>query len=345
MPGLWYAIVALTLTAWAVLDGFDFGAGIVSPVVARTEAERGAVLAAIGPVWDGNEVWLIAGGGVFVFAFPHAYAVAMSGMYLPVMLVLWLLIARGSSIEMRGQLAHPLWRRAWDSFFLASSLGMAFVAGVAVGIVVRGVPIDDSGWFELDLFTLSGSRPAAVDGYTGAVGALAVVVLAAHGASYLAWKTTGEVRARAVRAARRAWWVALPLGVAVTVGTWLARPAMFTALAARPWIWPFPLVAFASPVIALGALAHGRDLRGFLASSAFVASLLLATAGCLSPVLLPSTLGAAFDLEARSSSPPGRDLTWGLWWWVPAAVLAVLYFVNLFRRSRGRVEAGDGGHG
>src|SRR5258706_1900718 len=148
MEAVWYLIVSAMLSAWAVLDGFDFGLGIVHRVVARTDDERGRALAAIGPVWDGNEVWLVAVGGVFVFAFPRAYAVALSGMYLPLLMVLWLLVFRGIAIELRGQIAHPLWRAGWDGMFALSSTVMAFVAGVALGNVVRGVPIAAPGRFD-----------------------------------------------------------------------------------------------------------------------------------------------------------------------------------------------------
>lgn len=336
MLALWYAILAAMLTAWAVLDGFDFGAGAVQHVVSRTEDERAAVLGAIGPVWDGNEVWLVASGGLFVFAFPRAYAVALSGMYLAFCMVLWLLVFRGIAIELRGQIDHPLWRSGWDGMFALASTVLAFVAGAALGNVIRGVPIDASGWFQLDLFALGWQCAGVVDGYTGLVGLLAIALLAAHGASYLAWKTDGELRTRCVATARRAWMVALALAVGVTVATAFVRPALFAALVRRPWVWPLPALAVVSPVVALRALRRGHDRRAFLASSAFVASLLLATAGVLYPGLLPSTLGSAFDLNVADAASGPHGLAVGLAWWLPAIGLAVLYFVNLFWSIRGR---------
>jgi cytochrome d ubiquinol oxidase subunit II len=344
MEAIWYAIVAAMLTAWAVLDGFDFGVGVVHHVVARTEAERSRVLAAIGPIWDGNEVWLVASGGVFVFAFPHAYAAAMSGMYLPMMMVLWLLVFRGVAIELRGQLGDPLWRAGWDATFALASTALAFVAGVALGNVVRGVPVDASGWFHLELFAVGGAHAGAVDAYSALVGLLAVVVLAAHGATYVAWKTTDAMATRAVGAARRAWTVAMVLALAATWMTAHVRPALFASLMHRPWLWPLPLVVVGGPVVALRALGRGAPLRAFLASSSFVASLLLLTAGTLYPTLLPSTVDPAFDLDARTTASAAHGLSTGLAWWIPAMALAVLYFVNLFRSIRGKVEVADGGH-
>jgi cytochrome d ubiquinol oxidase subunit II len=344
MGAAWYAIVALMLTAWAVLDGFDFGAGIVQHIVARTEDERGAVIASIGPVWDGNEVWLVAAGGVLIFAFPRAYAAAMSGMYLPLMMVLWLLVFRGIAIELRGQVAHALWRTGWDGMFALASTAMAFVAGVALGNVVRGVPIDESGWFHLELFAFGGPHAGAIDAYAGLVGVLAMVALAAHGATYVAWKTDGELAARSIATARRAWLVAVVLAAAVTAMTAWIRPALFASLAHRPWAWPLPAAAIASPLVAVRALGRQQALRAFLASSVFVASLLLATAATLYPVLLPSTLGPGLDLDVHAAASGAHGLGVGLAWWIPAMGLAVLYFVNLFRSMRGKVGGGGYGH-
>ncbi|HEV3191556.1 MAG TPA: cytochrome d ubiquinol oxidase subunit II [Polyangiaceae bacterium] len=341
MEAVFYVVVAAMLSTWAVLDGFDFGVGVVHRVVARTEQERGRALAAIGPVWDGNEVWLVASGGVFLFAFPRAYAVALSGMYLTLVVVLWLLIFRGIAIELRAQIPHPLWRDAWDGMFAFSSTAMAFVAGVALGNVVRGVPIDETGWFQLDLFALRGERVAAIDGYTGLVGLLSVFSLGAHGATYLAWKTDGALHDRAVATAQRAWVITVALGLAATVTTGFVRPSLFAAFSQRWWVWPLPAIALCSPAVALRALARGQELRAFLASSALIASLLLATAGALYPVLLPSTVSRRFDLDTHAAASGEHGLALGLAWWLPAMALAVLYFVNLFRSMRGKVAADD----
>src|SRR5438874_52908 len=151
MELVWFTIVSLMLTTYVVLDGFDFGAGILHLLVARTDDERRTVLAAIGPVWDGNEVWLIASGGVLFFSFPRAYAAGFSGFYMPLVMVLWLLILRGLSIEFRSKEANPLWRSFWDGTFWFSSSLMAIVLGAALGNVIRGVPLDQNGYFSAPL--------------------------------------------------------------------------------------------------------------------------------------------------------------------------------------------------
>src|SRR5450759_561604 len=142
METIWYCLVAVMIAVYVVLDGFDLGAGIVHLFVARTEGERRAVLGSIGPVWDGNEVWLLTGGGVLYFAFPALYASAFSGFYLPLMMVLWLLILRGIAIEFRNQISNALWTPFWDGVFSLASGLLAIFFGAALGNVVRGVPMD-----------------------------------------------------------------------------------------------------------------------------------------------------------------------------------------------------------
>jgi cytochrome d ubiquinol oxidase subunit II len=344
MPTIWYALLASMLTVYAVLDGFDFGAGLVHLFVARTDEERRAVLGAIGPVWDGNEVWLIASGGVFVFSFPRAYAAAFSGLYLPLMMVLWLLVFRGLSIEFRSKLEHPLWRAGFDTMFAFSSGVMTLVLGIALGNVLRGVPLDETGYFQLDLFTNfhpMGPLFGAIDAFTALVGIFASVTLAAHGATFLVWKTTGDVRTRSKSAATRLWLVALVLVVAVTAATAATQPEHFAHLARRPWLWPLPLAAAISAVTCLRALRHDQEGRAFTASSLFIGSLLVATAGALYPQILRSTLDPRFSLDVENASSPRATLAIGLAVWIPAITLAVGYFAYLYGTFRGKVRLDD----
>ena len=205
MSELWFELVALLFTAYVVLDGFDLGAGALHLVVARTNDERRAVLGAIGPFWDGNEVWLVAGGGALVLAFPVAYAVGFSGFYLPLTLVLWLLLLRGLSIEFRSHVENPLWAAFWDATFAVGSSLLAVVLGAALGNVIRGVPLDGSGSFSLPFFATFWPGPGAgvLDAYTVLVGVFTLVALSAHGGAFLAWRTDGAVAERSLRAARR----------------------------------------------------------------------------------------------------------------------------------------------
>src|SRR5262249_49999972 len=157
---LWYAIAALVFAIYVTLDGFDLGAGILSPFVARTDSERRQVLAAIGPYWDGNEVWLLAGGGVLFLAFPRVLASGISGFYFAIFLVLWCLLGRGIAIEFRSHVTNVLWRTAWDFVFTAASMLLAVLLGAAFGNLMLGLPLDSDGGFSLALFTDCLARPA-----------------------------------------------------------------------------------------------------------------------------------------------------------------------------------------
>src|SRR5436309_8662227 len=153
MGTLWFCLVALMIAIYVLLDGFDLGAGAIHLFVAKTDEERRQVLASIGPVWDANEVWLLAAGGTLYFAFPALYASSFSGFYLPLMLVLWLLIGRALGLELRGHLPEPLAQEICDAIFMASSTLLAVILGAALGNVVRGVPLDAEGYFFLPLWT------------------------------------------------------------------------------------------------------------------------------------------------------------------------------------------------
>lgn len=344
MHAVWFCLLGLMLVVYAVLDGFDFGAGILHHFVARTDEDRRQVLGAIGPVWDGNEVWLIASGGVLVFSFPRAYAAAFSGLYLPLMMVLWLLVFRGLSIEFRSKLDHPLWRAAFDVMFSGSSAVMALVLGIALGNILRGVPLDESGYFQEDLFTDFDPRSeprGAIDAYTALVGLFSVVVLAAHGAVFLVWKTTGDVRARADRIARRLWPLAIALAVAVTIATAFVQPALLRSFLERPWVWPLPLAAMGASAISGWAMRRARETLAFVGSSAFCASLLVATAAVLYPTILRSTVDERWTLDAHNASSPRATLVLGLFVWIPAITLALGYFTYLYGAFRGKVRKGD----
>ena len=168
MPLIWFGLVAVMIIAYVVLDGFDLGAGILHLFIARTDEERRLVIRTIGPVWDGNEVWLIAGGGTLYFAFPLLYAAAFSGFYLPLTMVLWLLILRGIGIELRMHLVSPVWRGLFDGSFGIASLLLAIFYGAALGNVIRGVPLHQDGYFFLPLWTDwgVGPQPGILDWYT-----------------------------------------------------------------------------------------------------------------------------------------------------------------------------------
>jgi cytochrome bd ubiquinol oxidase subunit II len=208
METIWFCLVAVMVAMYVLLDGFDLGAGAIHFLVARTSEERRQVIATIGPVWDGNEVWLLAAGGTLYFAFPLLYASGFSGFYLPLMMVLWLLILRGTFIEFRNHIQSPIWIPFWDFVFSAASLLLAVFFGAALGNVVRGVPLDDSGYFFEPLWTnfQLGDHTGILDWYTVLVGVTALFALMLHGALWIQLKTNGPVRERSGRVAAWTWW-------------------------------------------------------------------------------------------------------------------------------------------
>src|ERR1700741_627299 len=199
MPTIWFMIVSVMIAAYVVLDGFDLGAGIIYLAAARTTEERRKILRSIGPVWDGNEVWLLAAGGTLYFAYPQLYASAFSGFYLPLMMVLWLLMLRGIGIELRAHMDNPVWRGFFDVIFSLSSGLLAIFFGAALGNVIRGVPLNAEGYFFEPLWTnfRLGPSPGILDWYTVMAGVVALVTLTAHGALYVALKTDGDLGQRA----------------------------------------------------------------------------------------------------------------------------------------------------
>src|SRR5215813_2507221 len=199
METLWFMIVAVMVATYVVLDGFDLGAGVIYLGAARTPVERQKIMRAIGPVWDGNEVWLLAAGGTLYFAFPLLYASSFSGFYLPLMMVLWLLMLRGIGIELRGHMGNPVWRGFFDVIFCVASILLCIFFGAALGNVVRGVPLGPDEYFFEPLWTnfRVGVSNGILDWYTGLTGIIALVTLTAHGAIYIATKSEGDLNRRA----------------------------------------------------------------------------------------------------------------------------------------------------
>jgi cytochrome bd ubiquinol oxidase subunit II len=330
MPTLWFVIVAIAIAAYTILDGFDLGAGFVSAFVARTPEERRTVQRAIGPFWDGNEVWLIAGGGVLYMAFPKLYAASFSGFYLPLMIVLWLLILRGIAIEFGGHLADPLWRSFWDAVFAGASMLLTFFFGAALGNVMRGVPLDRDGVFFLPLWTnfgTAGGELGILDWYTVTVGITASATLAMHGALWVNYRTTGPLQERAAQFARRLLPAVAILTAAVTAATFTVQPR------AEPT--PLALLTIAGLVLAYGTR---HELRAFLGSSLYLAGMLGSAAASLYPNVLPARPASGFSLTIFNTQTSSYGLEIALYWWLPALALTTGYFVFLYRRFAGKVD-------
>lgn len=346
MGFIWFWIVAVMLVAYVVLDGFDLGVGILHPFLARNEQERQLMLRSIGPVWDGNEVWLIAGGGTLYFAFPLLYASAFSGFYLALMIVLWLLIMRGASIELRMQINFGVWKTFFDGLFFFSSTVLAIFYGAALANVIRGVPLHADGYFFLPLWTnwRVGPQPGILDWYTVIGGVVAFVALAEHGALYLAVKTEADLQARARIFATRLWGALCIVTLVSLTGSMIARPDTLTNYKAYP-------LAFAVPVVVLLALfgmfqfsRKGDDRKAFACSCVYLTVMMVGAAIALYPRLLPSTTGAEYDITVAKALSGPHTLHVGLIWWAFGMCLALLYFIIVYRMFRGKVSL-DSGYG
>jgi len=335
MSTVWFCLVAVMIAVYVVLDGFDLGAGILHPFLAKTDAERRAVLASIGPVWDGNEVWLLAGGGTLYFAFPALYAASFSGFYLPLMMVLWLLILRGISIEFRNHIDSPVWQPLWDAVFCGSSALLAIFFGAALGNVVRGVPLDSSGYFFLPLWTnfSIGRDVGILDWYTVLIAVAAFLALAEHGALWIALKTRGDLEQRARRAAARLWWGVLAAVVVITLASFSVQPHLKESFHLRPWGYVFPLLA----VFGLSMMKLLPGLRAFLGSCVFLTGMLTSVVFGVYPYVLPSNGDPALSLTVHNAAAAPYGLGVGLIWFIPGMVLATGYFVYTYRSFAGKV--------
>jgi cytochrome d ubiquinol oxidase subunit II len=336
----WFALVAFALVAYVVLDGFDIGVGVLALVVARTQSERQALIDTIKPVWDGNEVWLLGAGGALYFAFPRLYASSFSGFYLPLMIVLWLLILRALGIELRTHVHEPLWWPLFDVVLSGSSLLLAVALGLAAGNVVRGVPLEASGYFFEPLWTnfRVGPRPGVVDWYTVLIGLLALTTLTMHGGYYTAIRVGGAVRERAALAAKLAWGLVVVLTAASLGATLSVRPSVVDNFRRHPWGWIVPIVVAGS----LAAIPYydwrRRRPVAFAASAVYIAAMLGGAAFALHPVLLPATTGAGYSLTIYNTRTGVYSMTVGLVWWTAGTVLATIYFIVLYRSFRGTTE-------
>jgi cytochrome d ubiquinol oxidase subunit II len=343
MASVWYWIVAVMVTAYAVLDGFDLGAGAIYLIAAKENDERRKILRAIGPVWDGNEVWLLAAGGTLYFAFPRLYASSFSGFYLPLMIVLWLLILRAIGIEFRAHIESRVWQDFFDVVFSLSSILLALFFGVALGNVVRGVPLDSTGYFFEPLWTnfKLGMQTGILDWYTVLIGAVSLVTLTAHGSYYVALKTDADLARRARGFALLCWPLQFFLTCSSLVATYFIRADVLSNYGKHSVGLLVPVLVFGSLGLMLWATPTGKEKLAFTASCVYIVGMLVGAAFALYPVVLPAR-DRQFDLTIYSTAAGSHGLSVGFIWWTLGAALAITYFVFIYRKFRGKVELGEG---
>lgn len=356
MEIFWYIVLMFMLAVYLILDGYDFGAGIIHLFFARKEEDKKVITNAIGPFWDANEVWLIAAGGVLFFAFPTLYASSFSGFYLPLIMILWLLIFRAIGLELRGQLHNTLWQVVWDKAFGIASLLLALFFGIALGNVVRGVNLgmvengistQEAHYFFLPLwnstFSPQSEQLGIIDWFTLLLGIIGVISLTIHGANWIIFKTNSSLNTKLKKVVFRLNFVLLAL-VVLSILIWHkieAKP--FLNFMEKPWLWIFPILMFTGLIGLFKVKGFKKDGYGFLFSSLFLFGGFTSTAASIFPNLLPSTNTVNPSLSIENVAAHEYGLAVGMGWFFIAFILVVAYLVIQYRVFRGKMD--DVGYG
>lgn len=326
MSSAGFCVIAFMLTAYVLLDGFDLGVAAIAPFIGRDERERGAAMASIGPFWNGNEVWLIASGAALFALFPRAYASSFSGFYLPFIIVLWLLMFRGMSLELRHHFPSRIWREFWDAAFTVASALLIFIFGVALGNVLRGFPLDAAGYFR-------GTFGYLLNPYALLVGVFALGVLGLHGATFAAMRIEGVPGDRARRLSSQFFWIVVALFVAVTVATFCVRGAPGAPIVALLGV--LSVAALAALAV---ALRRASAAGAFAASSAFIGALMASAATAIYPFLLPAVAGGAGGITIFDAAPSAAALACALVVTILGSIAVLIYGSFVWRRMGGKVS-------
>src|SRR5438105_7815608 len=340
MIAIWYAVVSFMLIVYIVLDGRNFGAGMLQWFVAKTPEERRQVIAAIGPLWTWHEEWLLGFGGTLIAIFPRLMASAFAGYYLALFLILWCLILRGISIEVGGHINDRLWQGYWNFNFVLSNFLLAILFGAAAGNVARGVPVDAQGNFSMAFFTDFNVRGyvGLLDWYTVSIAVLAAVMLAAHGATYLTLKTEGPVHDRSEKWAKYLWIAVVPLLLVVLIESRIVRPDLPGPAWTNPFWWLGLIVIAGSAFTLLTGLTSGRELRAFVGSNFLIDGLLATGPAAIFPVMLHSTLAPENSLTAYALASSPTTLLRPRFSQPISFPVAAFCFVFLSRRYAGKVS-------
>jgi cytochrome d ubiquinol oxidase subunit II len=333
---IWFILVGVLLTGYAILDGFDLGVGALH-LLTKTDNERRLMINSIGPVWDGNEVWLVTGGGALFAAFPEVYATAFSGFYLAFMLLLGGLIFRAVAIEFRSKRESPGWRQFWDVSFSVSSLLSALLVGVALGNIAWGIPLGSDHEFAGNFLTLLNPYPVLV-------GILTVSLFMMHGAIYVVMKTEGEMQKRVSGWVRGTIIFFVISYVATTMVTLLYVPNMSDNIRSYPVLFIIPLLNMLAVANIPREIHHGRPFRAFLSSCAALALLLLTFGIEMYPNLILSNPGIANSLTIYNAASSQKTLSIMLIIALIGMPLVLAYTTSIYWIFRGKVKLDEGSY-
>lgn len=356
MEVFWFVIIAIVLTVFFILDGYDFGTGIIHLFFAKSESDKEVIAKSAGLFWDSNEVWLVAAGGLLFMAFPTFYASVFSGFYLPLILVLWLIIFRAIGLELRSQFHYPMWKEIWDKSFGVSSLLLALFFGMALGNVIRGVNLGgvengaslyEPHYFFLPLWNSSfsplGTHPGVIDWFTIIIGIIAVVVLAMHGANWIILKTNSSIN----KMLKGVVWklnIALLVLTIFSLLVWeMVDPDPFLNFISKPYLFVFPAIYLAG----LGGLFYVRkqkDITSFFFSSMIIVGGIASSLASMFPVVLPSTNTVNESLTIYNTAADEYGLSVALSWGIIGFILLFVYLIIQKRLMAGKVDHMDYGH-
>jgi len=331
---LWFLLLGVLLIGYAILDGFDLGVGILHPFVPRSDHDRRVLMNSIGPLWDGNEVWLVTFGGAMFAMFPMAYATIFSAFYTAFMALLFALIFRAVSLEFRSKMHSAFWRRAWDGGFFIGSTLAALLFGVAVGNLMLGMPLDEQHEY-------TGSLADQLNPYALLTGAMTVALLAMHGSIFLYLKTEGELQERIHKYIWRTFGLFLVMFIITTGATLVYVPGAVENFKAYPVLWVVPVLNVLAIANIPRAIYLGRPGYAFVSSSCTIAALAFLLLAGVFPDLVPASNDAAHSLNIYNAASSAKTLTIGLIIVALGMPCVLTYTVIIYWTFRGKVELGE----
>jgi len=357
MEIFWYIIIAVVLAVFFILDGYDFGTGIIHLFFTKKEKDKEVIAKSAGLFWDSNEVWLVAAGGMLFMAFPTFYASVFSGFYLPLIIVLWLIIFRAIGLEFRSQFKYQMWKDIWDKSFGVSSLLLALFFGIALGNIVRGVNLGgvengisvyEGHYFFLPLWDSSFSplseNPGVIDWFTIIIGLISVVTLAIHGANWIILKTNSSINNKLKG-------IIFKLNIVLTVLTFfslivwqIVNPNSLDNFIEKPYLIIFPIIYFIGLIGLFFIKKIKKDIYGFVLSTLLIVGGITSSLASLFPVILPSINKVNEPLTIYNTSASEYGLSVALNWGIIGFILLFVYMIIQKRLMGGKIDKMDYGH-